>query len=101
MAFPTTLESPFKQYMQAVAQAERHLGYKLTNRYIDDVTEWISEENLPPFSLLVIYAPVVAKRASDVRNTVDVSFLYIPGVRITQRSEESTPEGVTVTLFRY
>jgi len=56
--------------------------------------------------LLVVYTPEFNEVTTRVVNgqtirEVPVAYMYIPGVRITQRSEEATPEGVTVQVYRY
>lgn len=61
-------------------------------------SEWYGEEFLPQFSLLVAYIPEITKTTN---NTVDISYIFIPGVKITQRSEEQTPENVTIILYRF
>lgn len=74
------------------------LGDVLRNRYLSGPSEWYGEEFLPEFSLLIVYTPELIHSTGQ---EADVSFVYIPGVRITQRSEDSTPEGLTILLYRF
>lgn len=98
LAFPQSIESPFEEYIELVKQQERETGEPLRNRYLEGPSEWYGEEFLPEFALLVVYTPEIVHARN---NTIDIQYVYIPGVKITQRSEESTPEGVTVVVYRF